>query len=86
MSRFSWNGDHDIKRIRLYFDLCYIFSIKMIELPKYESSEEFRSVRTEKSTKLNKKTRHAWIFLYIYDTANKAVSFIKGKKIWSNMI
>ena len=56
----------------------------MSELPKYESSEEeFQSVRTEKSSKINKKTRHAWIFLNIYDTANEAVSFIKREKIWS---
>ena len=68
----------------MLFNLCYIFGIKMNEIPKYESSEEeFQSVITEKSTKINKKTRHAWIFLNIYDTANEAVSFIKREKIWS---
>ena len=56
----------------------------MSELPKYESSEEeFQSVITEKFTKINKKTRHAWIFLNIYDTANEAVSFVRREKIWS---
>ena len=52
----------------------------MSELSKYESiEEEFQSVRTEKSTKINKKTRHAWIFLNILGRPINSCRFYIGK-------